>query len=297
VPLVESVSEALPLIEKWLGYLAFLEYGQLPSLGAFRQAIKELEALLVQRAQEIADLKAETEELRRFVEAVQEEASDREKPTIKFYGDDILGFYREMTARVVVDRDKKKHELRKATERAERAEALLTARAQEIEQVKAENERVRAALAEVPAPAKTTRQVIHERRAGIYAVIASLTTQEQRDAWGVSEDRPLYLNLTRVIDNLQKAAEQKHGRQVSDLCGYAGRGIEAILGSASPDRARRLPEIRARLDAWRANCAEEGGDQDLVDIFKVHSADDIAWLLAQFEPAALVSRAPQPEQE
>lgn len=48
-----------------------------------------------------------------------------------------------------------------------------------------------------------------------------------------------------------------------------------------PDLSSRLKEIQARFDVWRANCAEEGGDGDLVAIFEAHSADDVAWLLDQ----------------
>jgi hypothetical protein len=171
------------------------------------------------------------------------------------------------------------------------AEAHLTARAQEIEQVKAENERVRAALAEVPAPAKTTRQVIHERRAGIYAVIASLTTQEQRDAWGVSEDRPLYLNLTRVIDNLQKAAD-------------AALVSRAPL-ELTPDEIQMAEHIRKQLaegdEKWskmpRVEQLEtllKGARWVLVqEAYRDRSIDELVTAI----DGALVSSAPQPEQE
>jgi len=49
--------------------------------------------------------------------------------------------------------------------------------------------------------------------------------------------------------------------------------------SAQADEAGRVQEIQERLAAWRANCAEEDGDPDLVSIFELHAAADVSWLL------------------
>lgn len=75
---------------------------------------------------------AQVAELQKFVEAVQYEASDIEKPVIKFTGDPVE-FYREMAARIVADRDRKKHELRKALEKVEAALARCTEQTRQIQ--------------------------------------------------------------------------------------------------------------------------------------------------------------------
>lgn len=90
--------------------------------------------------------------------------------------------------------------------------------------------------------------------------------------------------------NLKESDETK----VSGLLGDAGRGVEALLGGASQDSERRIPEIRARLDGWRDNCAEKGGNRDYVLIFEAHAADDIAWLLERCRP---LHAGAEPEEE
>lgn len=70
-----------------------------------------------------------------------------------------------------------------------------------------------------------------------------------------------------------------------------GLDIHDKTEGAAQDRARRVREIRARLDAWRENCGESGGDEDLIAIFECHAADDVVWLLDQLAPVPVQPEA------
>lgn len=54
-------------------------------------------------------------------------------------------------------------------------------------------------------PAPETDAPMLYTKAGVYAVIKGMTTETERDEWGITPDRPLYLSLARAIDGRRDA--------------------------------------------------------------------------------------------